>query len=399
MIYIHTLFDRQRRPVLSAFYDRAAKTHKFIPMRLPGSNITYADIDKNQKTLAGIIEKCSDLGRGVVMNDVKTHMVALGMSCSPTHFYDVNPGIVKHENSKKNALLGIKHMVDTELKPWHNIKASAAVAYASMQRRGTLYGDILVHPIWDMDTYSGRSRTSGFNIQGVSDEPIRNPNGESVFIHFDWVAADFMMAAAMSQDGVLLKSFDIEDPYSYAERIINHDVPPIGRISRKDIKISMLKALYSIDADDQIIGIYPRLREWMLESLSGIEENGYAESILGRRFYVGGERTQKSAFNAAVQGSVAHAMQLVVRKVWDKCPSNIMCETHDSLTITSGRSADEIKEKIALAAGIMIDPFKGILNNRITMPIKVSVGTNFKKWQLFRRYPDEQTAKKPAEEN
>ena len=237
---------------------------------------------------------------------------------------------------------------------------------------------------------SGRTRVTEFSIQGLSeDAKIHNLNGDQIFVNFDWVSADFRVASIMSGDKGLIESFEHSDPYTYMAEKVNvgaEDNP----LTRDEAKIFLLKSLNSLDAEH--LDFYPDLRDWMISSQESIRSSGKLSSMLGRTFHVSGERTERSVFNAVVQGSVAHAMQAVIRKVWDVLSDQILTENHDSLVLTAKPS--DVPAIIKIVVEIMTRPFAGILDGNPVFPVVVSIGKQYKLWKRFKRFGDNHVTSK-----
>jgi DNA polymerase I-like protein with 3'-5' exonuclease and polymerase domains len=116
-----------------------------------------------------------------------------------------------------------------------------------------------------------------------------------------------------------------------------------------------------------------------------LKDNGYLCSMLGRKFVIDKERTELSAFNATIQGSVAHAMQLSIRKIWELFPASVLSEHHDSLVVTCKNDNNVIRDRIRAIIGIMSRPF-GSISKEYIFPVKVSVGSEYRKWTELKRY-------------
>ena len=235
-----------------------------------------------------------------------------------------------------------------------------------------------VEPIWSMHTFSGRSKAEGFSIQN-QEGPIRNINGDKMFIQFDWVSADMRAVAIMSGDPELNRSFEGSDPYAYM-------ASQIEGLERSECKKALLSSIYSLDHSNPAMHFYGGVRKWVIKCQNRLIEQDSLKSILKREFKISDKRNERSVFNATVQGSVAHAMQLCIRRTWDIFPDNILTENHDSLVMTCDDQPDIIKNVISKVSKIMVCPFEGILKTNPRFPIVVSIGKNYKRWQKYKRY-------------
>ena len=354
---------------------------KFFTFYLPHSGKSIYDIEKSVQELNVLVTQA----KNVVLNDYKQHIIAFGLE-HDNRVFDVDlPDIPVEENTKayrKAITVVIKEMCKTRPKYWQVVRSDASVTYADLQRRGVLYGYELQYPIWGR-TYSGRSKTTNFNVQGLGQEHLMNVNNDKIYLNFDWVAADMRAVAIMSGDKKLNAAFVDSDPYQVLIDHFNSGVE-VDKLNRGEGKRLMFKSVYSFDSDNPALDFYGGFKAWISECRARLRRDGYLKSILGRKFSIAKDRTEKSVFNATVQGSVAHAMQVCLRRVWDLFPDNILTENHDSLAITC--SKDDAKAKIIEVSRIMVQPFKGILKSNPQFPVKVSIGSGYKKWNNYRRY-------------
>ena len=131
--------------------------------------------------------------------------------------------------------------------------------------------------------------------------------------------------------------------------------------------------------------IYPGLGEWIMKCKSRLDGPSTSlQTILGRRFRLAHAKNQLAVLNGVMQGSVAHAMQRVVRKIWDEIGTRLITEIHDSLVVSSPRN--KIGDTVDMVADVMLHPFDGLLEDNPSFPVKVSVGKKWKKWKLLKVY-------------
>jgi hypothetical protein len=383
MQLVCTLFDPNRdgRPLMTGVL--ANGKVDFHSYYLPKTGKSIYEIEQGLAALSHQVEG------DVLLNDYKRHLI--GFNFNPSgRVYDAPIELPPDPDPRKavaRGLLEMKKCLEGGKAPeWMRIRAEAAIVYKYLQDKGVLLNYEHVHPQWHLDVFSGRSRAAVVGVQGATPEDLLcNVNGDSIYINFDFVSADLRAAAIMSGDPVLEESF-CSDPYSYLAEIINRDIRP-GQdpLSRDEAKLGLFQPFYALDADSDILAVYPTLRDWMAGCKEQLERDKYLVSALGRKFYLSERRDAKSVFNATLQGTVAHAMQASIRRVWDKFPDNILLENHDSLVMTA-KDADHAKRIINTVVPIMVQPFRGLLPSNPTFPVAVSIGAGYKKWKQYKRY-------------
>lgn len=378
MLYVCTAFRIDGLPSYTCVYEN--KNIDFYPLYIKNSGRTLYDISKDIEYISNRIND----SECVIFNDSIQHIK--NFNINNRNIYDADETIKsKYENDiKKDCIkLFLKFRNINKFPNWMKIRARAGYVYNYLMNKGVVYGYKIINPIWSMDTYSGRSKCSGFPLQGITDPFLANKNGDNIYINFDWISADLRVAAVMSNDHKLLKSFSDSDPYTFMADDYNkhgHD------LSRDEAKTAILSSIYAFDVDSPASLFYPKLNKWMIKCRKKLSSDGYISSILNRKFIVDNFRTEKSAINASIQGSVAHAMQHSINRVWKIYPDNILADNHDSLVMTCSDDKNKISSMINDVANIMTTPFNGILKNNPVFPIVVSVGKEYKKWKKFKRY-------------
>jgi hypothetical protein len=392
-LYVYTLFEKDRgRPRCTGV--KAGNHIQFFDLYRPGARKTIATINKAKHTIRDLITRASNAGHRVVISDFKAHLEAfeLPLEVQPYNVYDLHLHDLPPTESlaKDSELIKqiLEKMAKSKLKDYQKVFANAAVVYQYLENRGLVCNYVDVHPRWSQKTFSGRSKSLDFNVQGYTDNTSLLPRGagdHDVNIHFDWISADIRIASLFSRDPNLEESFLQSDPYDYMMEQIN--VHSTEKIDRSEAKLFLLKSINSMDMSSQALTTtYPLLGEWIGRCRNAIAEVGYLETLLGRRFRIAHAKNELAVLNGAMQGSVAHGMQNVVRRVWEVLGTRLITDIHDSLVVSSPPDPKEIKSTIAIVAPIMLHPFEGLLGENPAFPLKVSIGKRWRKWKLFAVY-------------
>lgn len=386
MIYLYTCFDRNRdsRPlacVMVEVADGSVVSLDHYNLYIRNSGRTYYDI---WESISSVRDKLN-LSDKIVINDFKQSAIAYGLIYDASKdIYDYNcqcDKLIDVNNSKSICVDGVKELASFGFNSWAKLRAEASSVYRYLQESGVIYGYQKHHPIWSLDTFSGRSKTSGINIQGfeAGTSFCLADNTFDTYINFDWIAADLRMAAILSNDKKLDGSFANSDPYQFM-----CDNLHIDGMTRDNIKSRLLPAIYALNLDDPTLMFYDGLHKWISDSVDSLNRTGYSESILHRKFSVSSDRTSKSVINAIVQGSVAHCMQSVLINVASMYLDNILVEVHDSLTLMCRESmVNSIVNDIKQFVGF---PLNGLVDGEYMFPFIVGVGKQYKRWDKSFRY-------------
>ncbi|MBD3407196.1 MAG: hypothetical protein GF411_13840 [Candidatus Lokiarchaeota archaeon] len=331
----------------------------------------------NIKELNQIIKSNTTL-----INDVMSHLRYLDIS-SDDDIYEFATKIdIKHDNETDIKKQLCKILMTNQLDPqnWMRIKSKSSLIYKYLEDRGINHGYKLVHTQYDLHTFSGRSRATKFNIQGTNESnPISHPNPDyKYFVHLDWMAADIRMAGLLSEDNTILDMFHESDPYTHLSNVISNESM---QVSRSECKSELIMGLYSLDFNNPIICLFPKLRSWIIDKIKQFDTDYNFTTILGKPIP---KSNIKTSFNAIIQGSIAEAMQHTLCRIGSSNPNIIVTEVHDSLILASRPS--QIKTVINTGKTVMIKPFHGILDRDLIFPIRVSVGTKWKRWKLLESY-------------
>lgn len=394
-LYLFTIFATDGKPSCTSILigdknTAATAAVQIFDLYRPGARKPISVIDDNKQRIKDLILHASAKGAKIIINDFKHHIKAfdLPLSLQPYNVYDIGFGVldrVRPSDSISKDREAIELIIrriakDKEGQLWQKVYANAAVVYQDLENRGIWNNYTLEKPIWSQKVYSGRSKTLGFNIQGfIEPHYIIQPGAadKELLLHFDWISADIRAAALLSRDQRLEAAFVNSDPYEFM-------VSKTGQ-PREQCKILLLKAINSMDLSNTLLSdIYPQLWEWIRRCKHiTSQEGGFLETLLERRFKVANAKNDLAVINGAQQGSVAHAMQHTIRRVWERFGHRLIMEGHDSLVVSSPPSDSEFHATIRAVSKLMLNPFEGLLESNPTFPLKVNMGKKWKKWKLI----------------
>lgn len=369
----HTVFNDRGRPLVFGA-KRQDGNPVIIPLYQPKSGLSVYDIWQNERKILKLLQKGQDGGE-LVLSGCKPYIDAftdLGVEGT----FDA---VLSPEQLSADMADVLETLCQYEIKPWNRLIAKSAIVYSDLQQRGVTANLIHQTPEWSLDTYTGRSKCKGFNVQGEKDIAIQNPQsrGDDVFICFDWSAADIRMAALLSEDPLLCDMSASGDPYAaLAQEIVG--------LSRDECKLSLLIAINQMDYSAEILKPFPRLQEWIRECLQKLEAGIPLYTILGRGFKYKEGGKKRAPFNATMQGSIAHAMHSVIYSIWERYQFHLVAEIHDSVVLTCPR--DMLNDMIDNVVDIMQHPFSGLIATNPVFPVRVSVGKSWRRWKFYKLF-------------
>ena len=381
-MYVLTLFDYSSspiRPLASLTYDgNSTNFHTFF-IRGTGKKLhkVFEDIAKFRDIINN---------EAVFINDFKSHIEAFDLEIKTD--YNIHELSLGRIDQPADSVYGtnvqialarqMKLAYGIEKESWRMLLANALCVYHWLEKRGIYDGYRNLEFRYDL-TKTGRSKTLGFNVQGTTEDcDLKlDPNKSCFYVHLDWISADIRVASIMSGDLEMQSAFAASDPY---ERMAEWLGP---NYTRDECKMAFLKPLYSLETDASVFELFPQFKAWMEDRICQAEMTGHIESILGRKFYYDGDNL-RSIFSGMIQGSVAHAMQNVLIRLFQECPENILTETHDSITLVCDERS--ISKIIDLSSKVMLHPLDGYLKENPAFPLKVYVGDRWKHWKVLKEY-------------
>jgi DNA polymerase I len=220
---------------------------------------------------------------------------------------------------------------------------------------------------------TGRLSSNNPNLQNI---PIRTERGREVrkaFVprneEYTLLAADYSqielrIIAALSQEPKMMEAFkNGEDIHaSTASKVFNVPIEEVTREQRGNAKTVNFGIIYGVSAFglsnqtdlnrteakeliDTYYETYPKLKSYMAEQVDFARENGYVQTVLGRRRYLKDINSQnavvrgaaeRNAVNAPIQGSAADIIKIAMINIYNKLvegnyKTKMLLQVHDEL--------------------------------------------------------------------
>lgn len=260
---------------------------------------------------------------------------------------------------------------------------------------------------------TGRLSSNNPNLQNI---PIRTERGREVRKAFiprndDYVlmAADYSqielrIIAALSEEDNMIEAFkNGEDIHaSTAAKVFNVPLSEVTREQRSNAKTVNFGIIYGVsafglsnqtdlsrgEAKDLIetyYKTYPKLRNYISEQINFARENGYVQTVLGRRRYlkdINGSNqvvrgaAERNAVNAPIQGSAADIIKIAMINIHKKLEaenyeSKMLLQVHDELVFDTYKP--ELERLKAMVKHEMENAYKLI----VPLDVELGVGENW----------------------
>ncbi len=260
---------------------------------------------------------------------------------------------------------------------------------------------------------TGRLSSNNPNLQNI---PIRTERGRQVrkaFIprdeNYTLLAADYSqielrIIAALSEETTMIEAFkNGEDIHaSTASKVFDVPLDKVTREQRSNAKTVNFGIIYGVsafglsnqtdlsraeskDLIDTYYKTYPKLRNYMSEQVDFARENGYVQTVLGRRRYlkdINGSNAivrgaaERNAVNAPIQGSAADIIKIAMINIHKKLEegnykSKMLLQVHDELVF------DVFKPELEELKTMIKSEMENAYKIEVPLDVEVGVGDNW----------------------
>ena len=299
------------------------------------------------------------------------------------------------------------HAIVADILEWRSVKKLSNTYIEALPQQVNPKTD-RVHTIFNQAVAAtGRLSSNHPNLQNI---PIRTERGqlvrkafiprdeEHVLLAADYSQIELRVIASLSNDKEMQEAFQKgEDIHaSTAAKVFNVALEEVSREQRSQAKTVNFGIVYGVSAFglsnqtnlnrkeskaliDAYYETYPQLKSYIRNQVDLARENGYVETILGRRRYLKDINSQNSivrsaaernAVNAPIQGSAADIIKIAMLRIHEKLKdydSQMLLQVHDELVFDAKKS-----ELYALTNMIKTEMEQAY---KLQVPLVVDVGT------------------------
>ena len=307
----------------------------------------------------------------------------------------------------------------TSLAPKHRV-VEAILEYRESAKLKNTYVDALPNSIakrtgrvhssfGQLVTATGRLVSNSPNLQNI---PVRTAQGREIRKAFvargsdykilaaDYSQIELRVMASISGDDALQSAFSegLDIHSATASKVYSVDLDSVTSDMRRGAKTVNFGIIYGISAFglsrrlnvrrseaseliDSYFEQYPKVKEFMSKTIEFAKENGYVETITGRRRYLRDinssnamirSAAERTAINTPIQGTAADMIKLAMTRVQSALneggfDTQMILQVHDELLFDMAIDEEtEIKEMV-------VEEMKNALP--LNVPITVDVGT------------------------
>ncbi|MCC1484311.1 DNA polymerase I [Winogradskyella immobilis] len=260
---------------------------------------------------------------------------------------------------------------------------------------------------------TGRLSSNNPNLQNI---PIRTErgrqvrkafiprNGDYILLAADYSQIELRIIAALSKEETMIEAFkNGEDIHaSTAAKVFNVDLKDVTREQRSNAKTVNFGIIYGVSAFglsnqtdlsrseakeliDTYYETYPKLRAYISEQVDFARDNGYVQTVLGRRRYLKDINSrnavvrgaaERNAVNAPIQGSAADIIKIAMINIFEKLEtgnykSKMLLQVHDELVL------DVYKPELDTIKNLVKTEMESAFQLEVPLDVELDTGLNW----------------------
>jgi len=270
---------------------------------------------------------------------------------------------------------------------------------------------------------TGRFSSSNPNLQNI---PIRTELGRQIrrafvaedgwlLLAVDYSQVELRILAHISQDPTMLSAFSRGEDIHASTAAAIYDVPldEVTREQRGMAKTTNFAISYGVTAFglaertgmtpedagafiETYFQTYPKIKEYVDRTREQALEQGYVETLLGRRRYFPALSTQargqhnvreaayRMAVNAPIQGTAADILKVAMNRLWRELSarglrSRMLLQVHDELVL------EVPEDELDTVAHLVIETMEGAYDLDAALKADAKVGRNWLEMDEYRR--------------
>ncbi len=260
---------------------------------------------------------------------------------------------------------------------------------------------------------TGRLSSNNPNLQNI---PIRTERGrevrkafiprneDHVIVSADYSQIELRIIAEISRDANMMDAFvqGIDIHTATAAKVYGKTLEEVDSTMRRNAKAVNFGIIYgqsafglsqnlgiprkeAADIIEQYFAQYPGIKSYMADTMNFARENGYVQTLMGRRRYLrdinSANQTvrgfaERNAINAPIQGSAADMIKIAMINIHRefkarKFDSRMTMQVHDELVF------DVHKNEIELVKPIILENMRNAIKTEVPIVVEIGTGSNW----------------------
>lgn len=330
--------------------------------------------------------------------------------------------IVEKPRKTKTGLYSTSEEVLVSLKGKHDV-INLILEHRGLKKLLSTYVDTLpelinkktgkIHSSYNQTVAAtGRLSSSNPNLQNI---PIRDEDGKEIrkafvpdqnclFFSADYSQIELRLMAHLSGDENLIEAFNngYDIHTATAAKVFKKNIDEVDKDMRRKAKTANFGIIYGISAFglaerldisrseakqliDDYFESYPAIKSYTENVIQSARENGYVETLLGRRRYLSDINShnsvvrgyaERNAVNAPIQGTAADIIKIAMINIFRKfneakLKSKMILQVHDELNFNVySDELDQVKQ-------IVLEEMQGAMKLQVPLIAEFGIGSNW----------------------
>lgn len=262
---------------------------------------------------------------------------------------------------------------------------------------------------------TGRLSSTNPNLQNI---PIRTDKGKEirkafiprnddyVILSADYSQIELRIIASLSNEQAMIEAFknNLDIHAATAARVYNKNIEDVTPTERRNAKAVNFGIIYGQSAFglSQSLGIskteaaqiieeyfkqYPGIKTYMDTTINFAKENGYVQTIMGRRRYLRDINSanftvrgfaERNAINAPIQGSAADMIKIAMIRIHRSMKNNgsikfskMILQVHDELLFEAHKSEIDVLQPL------VVENMENAMQLNVPVKVEVGIGNNW----------------------
>lgn len=262
-------------------------------------------------------------------------------------------------------------------------------------------------------TSTGRLSSNNPNLQNI---PVRTERGREIrktfvprnenylLLSADYSQIELRIIAELSGDNEMLNAFSqgLDIHTATAAKVYGVKLSDVTKQQRNSAKMVNFGIIYGISAFglserlgiprreaaeiiEQYFKQYPNVKKYMEQSVVFAKQNGYVETLLGRRRYLRDINSnnsvvrgfaERNAINAPIQGTSADMIKVAMISIFDEFNQNnlkskMLLQVHDELVF------DVLIEEVEIVKSIVKRCMQNAIELKVPIEVEINTGKNW----------------------
>jgi len=229
-------------------------------------------------------------------------------------------------------------------------------------------------------------------------------NDKYILLSADYSQIELRIIADLSGDEGMIEAFNqgLDIHTATAAKVYGISLEDVTKDMRRNAKMVNFGIIYGISTFglaerlniprkeaaqiiEQYFAKYPKIKEYMNNTIDSARKLGFVETIKGRRRYINDINSnnsavrgyaERNAINAPIQGSAADMIKIAMINIYNEFQKNnlnskMILQVHDELIF------DVHKDEIEEVKQIVANEMKNAVKLNVPVEIEMSVGTNW----------------------